>query len=89
MYIYECIYTRIQVSLEEAKVAAPTSHLTHHMIASDVDVKRVEDEVEDPLELLKEYYESFVLPLAHTTPTDASDSGNPTAYGGGRGASQA
>ena len=55
-----------------------------HMTASDVDVKRVEDEVEDPPELLKEYYEAYVLPLSRYTAT-SSAAGGPAGGGGDRG----
>ena len=55
-----------------------------HMTASDVDVKRVEDEVEDPPELLKEYYEAYVLPLSHYTATTTSST---TTAGGPAGGS--
>ena len=54
------------------------------MTASDVDVKRVEDEVEDPPELLKEYYEAYVLPLSYYTATTCSAAGGPAGGSDGR-----
>ena len=67
-------------AVTHATSAAAAARYTH-MTASDVDVKRVEDEVEDPPELLKEYYEAYVLPLSHYTATSTATDG-PTGSNG-------
>ena len=77
--------SHIHPSSTSAAVTHATSAAARytHMTASDVDVKRVEDEVEDPPELLKEYYEAYVLPLSHYTATSSAADG-PTGVGDGR-----